>query len=410
MLARSMPLRVFISYSTKEDTEAQAALDIVRESLKNAGHDVFVDKRDIALGYPWRQRILCEVMGCHVGVILFSKGALLSDWVLYEAQIMSIRKELFPHFTLLPVLLQDVRVEELKKERFAPLALDQWQISQERAADAIARELVDRLQQIPRYDTHLEELGKRIAVELSNLTQTTLEYVFPQLGLDASSWNAHERQIALANALARLAMSEGMKGILHIIRVLAPYLGSQKAQTLLDILAPLWIHMDVAARLPQINDRRPPSWCVGINGRYVPGFTAKMVLGRAYWPARREFIQVAGGAGEDLVNHIRQDMLESIKSSRNFLTEEEADEYLRGTSETIFVSIPKKLWERESLRVLRDTYPSVTFLLDTGETPPAGSHNTLPSEFESLPQVDLLEERQAWIGYGDAKGIIRNHP
>lgn len=404
-----MPLRVFISYSTKEDAEAQALLVTVRTALEGAGHCVFIDKEKTPPGYPWRQRILSELMHSHVGVILFTRGALTSPWVLYEAQMMSIGRELSTRFTVIPVLLQDVGVKDLQEAPFTPLALDQLQFTQARTAEALAQELLDWLARIPQHDTHLEALSMRIDAELSELPQKVLDYVASELGLEAT-WRPDGGRIAFAHALARLVMSEGMDGVYTIINALTPFLRSQKAQSLLDILAPLWVHMDAAAYIPWAVKRRSPSWCVGINGKRVFRFTDRLFLDRAYWPKRRELIHVSGGAGEDLVEHIRAEIIGNIKASRNFESEEEAQDYLQQTSEAIFVSLPRKLWDKDSLRILRDTYPHVIFILDTGEVLLAEDHPTLPSEFKALPPVDSTAEQQAWRRYGDAKGVIKNYP
>lgn len=94
-----------LSYSSKDDPEALTIRDAVYAALKTAGHAVFLDARE-------------------AGVILFTRGALTSDWVWQEASSLSFVREFASTFKLISVPLQNVKLEDLKTPRFAPLGLE----------------------------------------------------------------------------------------------------------------------------------------------------------------------------------------------------------------------------------------------------------------------------------------------
>lgn len=408
-----MPSRVFISYSSKDaagndDPGAVAIRDTVKAALVAAGHDVFTDD-GLKAGDEWRRRIRREIVERHVGVILFTPGALTSDWVWHEASIMSLVREFAPRFTLISALFDSVKLQDLKTKRFEPLGLDGFQLTKKHTPGEVAQEIVDVLGAVTQQKTLLDELGKRIAVELAGLPEPTLAYVAAELGMSLAQGNPDQGRLEFARQAASIVLSKGMEGVHSVIRELAPHLLSEKSRALLEILAPLWVQPDEAGLILRIVKRGPPPWCVGLNGRRVANFTAKMFLNRAYWPRRPEIISVVGGTGEDLVEHIREEMIESIMATGRSISRKEADEYLRTPEKRFFVNLPQNHWDKAALHELRATYPSVTFILHTGETVMKEDDALLPTEFEALPKVDVEQERQAWIKYVDAEGDINNY-
>ncbi len=405
-----MTRRVFISYSAKGDDTALEIRDAVRAALEAAGHQVFIDEKDLPPGETWRRRIRRELAECHAGVILFTRGALGSDWVLYEASILSFVREFASTFRLMPVLLQDVRPEDLRTPRFAPLGLDEFQYTHSRVLPDVAHELVRELGTLAEQKTLLEHLVEEIELALSHISEPWLRKAALALGANPAHWRPDRGLNETAVTVARMVLGEGMPGVHKVIRTFAPELRSTRAWTLLEILAPLWVPHEDAGRILRIVHRGPPPWCVGLNGRKVGSFTAEMFVDRAYWPRKHDVFPVKGGAGEDLVGHIRDELLASVKEWRNCDSLEEADEYLRKTREPIFVTLPRPMPDAEALEQLREAYPYTTFILDTGEACPRADDLALPPRFEALPQVDLDEEDRAWIKYKDSIGDINRYP
>jgi hypothetical protein len=403
-----MPSRVFISYSSKDaagkdDPGGVAIRDTVKAALDAAGHDVFTDD-GLKAGDEWRRRIRREIVERHVGIILFTPGALKSDWVWHEASIMSLVREFAPGFTLISALLEGVTIKDLKTKRFEPLGLDGFQLTKKQTPGEITQELVGLLGAVTQQKTLLEELGERIEVELAGMPEQKLRFIATKLGMKLTQWKPDHGLLELAMGVASIVLNRGMEGVHSVIREFAPHLFSQKSRALLDILAPLWVQPDEAGLILRIVKRAPPPWCVGLNGKRVANFTARMFLDRAYWPGRPEILSVVGGTGEDLVGHIREEMIQGVMATGRSVSREEADEYLRTTKERYFVNLPQNHWDKAALRELRATYPSATFILHTGETLMKEDDALLPTEFEALPKVDVEQETQAWTKYIDAMG------
>lgn len=404
-----MPSRVFISYSSRDDARAVESRDLVRAALEAAGYDVFVDKQDLKPGGAWRRRIRREIVERHAGIILFTRGALTSEWVWHEASIMSLVREFSSSFTLIPALLDGVTVRDLLTPRFAPLGLDALQHTQGRTPEEIAQEIVGVLGTAPPPETLLEKLAARIDKKLAAVPDSSLQDVAEELGGEFLQWKPDGGRRDFARAIARTVLNEGMHGVRSIIQVLASVLEPRAAHELLEVLAPLWVHVDDAARILQIVKRGSPAWCVGLNGRYVSSFTARMYLERAYWPwpfNRPKIIPVTGATGENLVEHIRQQVLTFVVNTHGCLSHEEADEYLRTTDVRVFINLPRTLWDKAAIIQLRADYPNATFILDTGEASPEPGDSSLPDRFEALPEIDVEQEHQAWVKYRDACGAV----
>ncbi|MEA1891044.1 MAG: toll/interleukin-1 receptor domain-containing protein [Pseudomonadota bacterium] len=93
---------VFISYE-HEDRETAAAIE---RNLNAAGFEVWWDER-LQAGQKWAQEIDQALLNATAVIVLWSKQAILSEWVQHEASIAKIRN------VLTHVLIDDVSVPEI---------------------------------------------------------------------------------------------------------------------------------------------------------------------------------------------------------------------------------------------------------------------------------------------------------
>lgn len=79
----SGPLRVFLSYSRKDETVANH----VRRVARDAGQDVWIDSYDIRAGDGWRASIVSGIEQADVVLVVLSKHSVGSEHVATEVQI-----------------------------------------------------------------------------------------------------------------------------------------------------------------------------------------------------------------------------------------------------------------------------------------------------------------------------------
>jgi hypothetical protein len=115
-----MSYRVFISYSSIDDTVADEVILI----LQNAGVDYFLDRKDIEWGADIPRRIADGLAQCGSLLVIVSPASLKSQWVPYEVgQAIALEKAILPFLTHpsldLPGYLQNyshkVRLTDVKE-------------------------------------------------------------------------------------------------------------------------------------------------------------------------------------------------------------------------------------------------------------------------------------------------------
>lgn len=100
---------VFISYSSDD----YSFVSRVNEVLCQRGLETFFDKLDLLPGKNWLDELTEKLSLSRVTVIFFTRTALESQWVKYESQKALKRAVVDKTRHVIPVLLQDVRAEEL---------------------------------------------------------------------------------------------------------------------------------------------------------------------------------------------------------------------------------------------------------------------------------------------------------
>lgn len=147
--------RIFISHSCKDslldDSEAQVEsglrrrLEFVRmlrdavvAALADRNITTFFDQQGLLWGDPWRTRLRAWLGLCDGAVIFLSPEAVASDWVRYEADILTWRMWSRPTLRVIPVMV-GLTVKDLAEHGFEPLQLEEIQAS----AVAVPKQLAD---------------------------------------------------------------------------------------------------------------------------------------------------------------------------------------------------------------------------------------------------------------------------
>ena len=123
-------IRIFVSHSSKD----RALTDAVCAELTagagagayatTSGVDALVDYARLQDGAPWPKQLHEWLARCHAGLILLTKDALASDWVLKEATILTWRQSLNDRFLVFVACdKKDVTEDALKQYKYGPLSL-----------------------------------------------------------------------------------------------------------------------------------------------------------------------------------------------------------------------------------------------------------------------------------------------
>ena len=221
--------RVFVSH-VNGDPDTDKILGGLCDALNEAGLDVLIDTQRLAPGASWRQEIYGWLGLCHAALLLVSRRAIddpAKYWVAREATLLVWRRALDPSLRIVPVLLGDVRPEELNVGRFADLQLQEIQCV---TAGPDLAETVRRVLEGLRFASHggaeaetpLDRLAAQMAARLHGFGPDALSAALARLGIDLGAWRPVEdaqRELAvtllcatLENASAALEVLAGYGG------------------------------------------------------------------------------------------------------------------------------------------------------------------------------------------------------
>lgn len=366
---------VFISHSAK-DAFASEVLDALVRELE-ADFEVLLDRERLQPGDQWREEINTWIGLCHAAVVLFSRDALSSFWVLKEATNLTWRRELNRGFLVVPVRLSDVDAAELDAPRFSPLALNEIQAAGGETAGSIAARVRARLEPVrTALNTQgpLHELEHQVAFVLRPVEQRapgTLARIAGAVGVDLGVWDpAHD----VVSRFTRGLFHAGPERFAAVMQQLVPYLDEPGARQMLVILRPFWVEPQAAATIPQVTRRAPGERAVGVRAEW-PDFTGRAYIQRACcrYPSWT-VVTTTGVGGEDaagaLVREVRESLATVLGNSDDLdLLLEELEE-----SEPLdppFVIVRGDI-APEALRRLRESFPTVTVFLCWKEEPAGG--------------------------------------
>jgi TIR domain-containing protein len=404
---------IFISHSSHTATE-RAFL----ESLKSALEDdspfrVLVDL-DLYAGGDWNRELNEWMAECRAAVVLLTPGALPRPWVLKEVTTLVWRASLDDAFPVLPVWLDGVDEASVKASPLGPVFLERIQSIPGGDAQTVAAAIKDRLAGIAAVAADAATpLGRLIATlsdVLAGAPAGGLEEVTGLLGCELPRQpGARERY---AELIARTLIREGfgqLQGLVDLINSLRTRSGftADKAQTVLNMLAPMWIAAEDAGRLPALRERSEGAFAA-LNGEWLGYYTADMYLNRAY-PLDRRWLRIPiegavadGPLADELAREIRNGFRSVSVGPLKTLDDDKVDRML-GEDRPRFVLVPPPHPDDEVLRRLKELYPRLTFILDIGAEPP--EPDALPPWVERLPKVDLDMEDARFRDYVEALRI-----
>jgi hypothetical protein len=116
----AMPM-VFISHASGEDAFAQSVCAELQAAIRQRQWEPFIDVTAFQGGEQWQAILYSKLEECDAAIILLGRAAMESQWVRREVFMLLWRSALGSPVTLLPVLLGDVTMDEIKRSELAEL-------------------------------------------------------------------------------------------------------------------------------------------------------------------------------------------------------------------------------------------------------------------------------------------------
>jgi hypothetical protein len=276
-------VRLFLSHSSHAEG-SEAVLKAVVAALTARDINVLYDKREIRMGYEWRERINAMLAGCDAAAFMLTGDALASEWVLKEANILRWRRSRSTDFRILPVLYG--ALDDATRE-----ASDVWreladlQCGQAETADEVAEIIADKLASLTGNldPTPLEVMAGDIEQYLAQRVHPArLQRAVQELGEDVP-WDSDGRSSPLAFRIARWMLSQPPPALEVLAVTLKQLVSESDRATLLEYVLPLWV--DPAAATWLTPARELPAGCHGVGIACTrPADTVDHFLRRAHVP------------------------------------------------------------------------------------------------------------------------------
>jgi TIR domain len=375
---------VFISHSAKEPVSRKILDNLVKTLAPD--FEVLLDQYRLEANDDWRRELNIWMGLCQAAIVLLSKTALKSDWVLQEATILRWRWAQDNDFVLIPVLVPPVKHSTLEQdERFAPLALNEIQmISTDTPARVVARivKRLEPLKTIGNTKTQLQELESVIAARLTEL-DTKRPRALQEAGTKLGKTFAWRSDLKYSDQLARALLGSEFPQIAEAVLVLAPYFdNSNTAIQIINKLFPLWVDPRAVTRLPEMVKLPQKQRAICVNG--VDERTARAYVRRAHLGFARVgddlwvLARVTLPSGYDEHPTMQAEIIEKeiVGQVLQALYLGETDDLFAGPparhleareqKEPLFIIVPGGLDEKV-LDILRDRFFRFTFFLLKGE-------------------------------------------
>ena len=272
--------KIFVSHSAKSDTHKKALEKFVQK-LRDEDLDPWVDYERIKTGAAWNPEITNGLHECHGAVILFSRAALNSDFVKYEASCLAYRKRTQPAFGLFPMILDNTRVETVAKGFFGAIQFGDYQIGSyaTKRDDVICDlKLLD-----PKIKTPTSAIEGRL-LQIFSADNVTPEAIRQVASMDELAWPTWPdveipdgEALHFVRCLLAAPLDRQIFALNKIKRALPP---EWSIDRIFDLIAPFWVDEDAAVRLKTVQDSKPGIRCAIINGSHA-NFTCAAYLNRA---------------------------------------------------------------------------------------------------------------------------------
>jgi len=413
--------RVFISHSAKEPAAQEVQTALV-EGLKACPAIIpLMDKTDLEPGDMWRSRINLWVGGCDAAVILLSGKALLSDWVFYEAALLSYRRERDPGFLVVPVYV-DVDAEVVKASRLHPTEITKIQAvhTAGRPVPDVVADIVKALEKaVCCGDSPVERRAKRLAGLLAGFQEDQLRTAADFIDYDLNPWlPAQNARLLLAVQLQCVGMKAAVPALLNLQDNLPPSVAEQGRedwlQKVVDLVASSWVDHRNIERIPPIAKGQVPPFAVSLNA--ASPITAQMYVLRSCTeePKPWKLISCSGIVGQDRIEEtiaeLSRQITEVVRTELKCRPEDVVEKLKKrnwALPRPLFVSLPGAGISDEILAALRKAFPHVVFFLLMGEAAAGGPLLTDAMLEILFPQLIPDDEERFLADYAAFKESVQ---
>lgn len=410
-----MTLKLFISHSSHTEPARDLRDAVANYLAAQQGIDVLWDAT-IRPGDRWRSQLDEWLAECNGGVILFTRDAVESRWVLKEAQILTWRRAIAPNFPLIPVLLDPVKPEETGLDEWQPVKIDEIQFERgpdpatmnAEARQALARkihELVVKQAGDTDFDAiedPLVDWMAQFADELVKAEEANLERAARDLGIREHP-PVNDRRLGFAKMIARRMLHFGCdptviddgehETFLRLAEVLkraTHTLSDEKRRKVAHLFFPMWVNPDAVR---QICPLAAANRAIAINARALESgreYTDRATFGRTtYHNCFVAVPDIHDGDPEMIVDRYHNELLKRFclddEVPSNWGDPEEMARWravLERTQQNlqtrVFVALHKDACNATVLNDLRERYRPFTFLLLLG--PRASDASSIDSE------------------------------
>jgi hypothetical protein len=414
-------VRVFVSHSSKDNALTDAVSALLRQpAAGGAGPlEVLVDTKTLEAGGEWPVQLHEMMADCHAAVVLLTKNAVASAWVLKELTILAWRRSLEPGFKLFVVQFPDVTDGELKQARYEPLQHRQVQGLAGTTAADIADGVLRALAQdaVKPATTLFDRMVLSLTDLLEDLSDGMLDLVAQNLEVESPAWRPHgSAKAAKIEGIAsrvlrgRLGRYDGLNALVRDLR--SSKLPDESVRKVLRFIAPHWVAPEAAGRLGGLvaKDQAGVLRCgaAALNGSLAKVYTGSMYVQRAF-PLDFD-LEVFGAnpaSAGNVVDHythkITKWCLGHLPACDQMEEPLEVVEYLRKAAPFLFVVISRI--DAQALEELQSVFPRVRFLIHAGE--PFDEDGLPPAVVRLRPLLDVATEDQAHEDYGPLANLAR---
>ena len=398
---------VFVSHSSQDKPLTDKVCTALAAALPAAqGFRILVDNQDLKPSQEWPRYLIEWMARCHCAVILLTESAIKSDWVLKEATLLTARRTVEDSFALVPVRFD--KTEHLLKEHgYDPLFLNTYQGIQFTNIAALVDKVKSELAKRSSDATPFEALAASLADLLERVGSNALRTVSGKLTqFEAVAVLKDDRARWIDNIATHLVC--GHLGALDGVHDLVDCFNTSDAEVVRKILrfvAPYWVDPLAAQRLLRLAHQQPRHGAA-LNGSRVFDFTAKLYVQRAHQPSKRfEIILVDGGNHDDYAAHVRAVIAAFVRKDRpNLKDHQQVAADLAKRRAALYALLPSPLPDDEVLNAVMDEFPTITFILWTGERLNQAGPFSRVERLE--PEVDLLREDKEERDWFEAKRLI----
>ena len=415
--------RIFISHRNGKP-EDLALAQRLQASLADAGFDVLVDFDRLDPGAALREDIYTWLGICHAAIVVLSKSALADDsaWVPTESSILAWRKTLDPTFTLIPVLMPGVAVDDLRVHlRFRDLGLHDLVCVVHTGDASTCEKIGDALAPMAAASrTPLEDLAEQIEAMLDKVRPDFLDEAIRLTGADPRRL---PRGMAQARSTALAMLQAPLAGTVDALEYLAPRLpAASDVDRILDIVAPSWVDLNAARWIAHCAAMPAPRPAAVVNVQTE--FGAEMYVRRACSRPPRtmwRLVKVISVFGETVFDDMAVEIQEALEAefASMLLADPFADApeqqlarilaELNRRGRPVIVAMRLSSGFAELMPPLQDRFPHLTFLFLTGESLPEDDCPiTLVRHLD--PVLAAGRERAALTEWQTARTLLRSNP